>query len=163
MKRSTRFFTAVAITLLAAVVAVGVWAGPSGRSGTVPTPPPDGIGCSGTANNFGTGTIKATGSSDCTVSVRHGGAFGTLPLGWSLLADVLEVKAVSGTVSQLEVCMPFSPSWKGKVAGESINFFYFNSAKSAWIAVPTVIKGNGVPPVVCGTSTSAGFYALLGK
>jgi hypothetical protein len=163
MKHSTRFFIAVAITLLSAVVAVGVWAGPSGRSGTVPTPPPDGYGCNGTARSFGTGTIKSRGSSDCRLSIRHGIAFGVLPEGWSLLSDVLEVKAVSGTVSQLEVCVPFSPDWKGKVAGESINFFYFNAAKSAWVAVPTVIKVNDVPPVVCGTSTSAGFYVLLGK
>jgi hypothetical protein len=164
MKRLTRLSIAIAIALLFAVVSVGVWASPGGRSGTVPTPV-DAFGTcgSGAAKSFGTGTVNVTGSS-CTVRVTRGGPFNQPPTGWNyLLSDVLEVKLVSGAVSQVEVCVPFNPDWKNKVAGESINFFYWNTAKNAWIAIPTVIKNNETPPVVCGTSTSVGFYALFGK
>jgi hypothetical protein len=162
MKHSTQIFIAVAIALLSAVVAVGVWAG-SGRLGTVPDPP-DGVGCpSGGATTFGTGTIRVAGT-DCNVTVKQSSPFGNPPKGWSyLLPSVMEVKVVSGSVSQVEVCVPLNPDWKNKVAGESINFFYWNAANSAWIAVPTVVKNNETPPVVCGTSASAGFYAVFGK
>lgn len=164
MKRLTRLFIASAIALLVAVAAVGVWAGPI-RPGTVPTPPPDGIGdcVGGGSMNFGTGTIKVAGD-DCKVSVQRGSPFGAPPKGWSYLrAEVIEVKVLDGVVSQVEVCVPFNPDWKNKVAGQSISFFYWNAVNKAWVAVPTVIKNNETPPVVCGTSTSAGFYALFSK
>lgn len=164
MKRLTRLSIASAIALILAVAAVGVWAGPF-RPGTVPTPPPDGIGncVGGSSVNLGTGTVQVTGET-CQVSVTRDSSHRASPAGWaSLLSDVLEVKLVNGAVSQVEVCVPLNPDWKAKVAGASINFFYWNTSKNTWIAIPTVIKNNETPPVVCGTSASAGFYALFGK
>ncbi len=164
MKRLTRFFIAAAITLMFALLSVEVWASPSGgRAGTVPTPIDGGGTCGTGPSSFGTGTVKVFGS-NCKVTIKRGSPFNQPPAGWSyLLSDVLEVKIIDGAVSQVEVCVPFNPDWKNKVAGASINFFYWNVVKNAWIAIPTVIKNNENPPVVCGTSTSAGFYALFGK
>ena len=161
MKHLTRLFIAVAITLLAAVVAVGVWAGP-GRAGTVPTPI-DGVGnCGSSAVSFGTGTFQVFGS-DCKVIVKRSNAFGELPEGWSYLSEVLEVKLLDGVLSQVEICLPLNPDWSDKVAGQSINFFYWEAAKGAWVMIPTTIKIKETPPVVCGIGSSAGSYALFGK
>jgi hypothetical protein len=161
MKRLTRFFIATAIALVLAVASISVWAGP--RAGTVPTPK-DGVGtCGASAVNVGTGTVRLYGS-DCQGTVKRIARFGASPAGWQfLLSDVLEVTLVKGALSQVEVCVPFNPAWKGKVANQSISFFYWNATQKAWFAVPTTIKTAENPPVVCGVSASAGSYGLFGK
>jgi len=162
MKKSTRLLIAIALTLVMTIGAAGVWAG-SARQGTVPIFPEEFTGTCGENQtiNFGSGIITGEGVCEMAVTLSSDpGDAGPLPEGWSGLFDYVSVAVTSGTADGIEACVPLSPDWADKKAGETLNWFVW--ADGAWVEAETTIEP-GPPELVCGYSEVPGIFALLGK
>ncbi len=164
MKTSKRVIISMGVVVLLALTAVSVWASPN-RVGTVPVLPDEMSGMLSETINFGTGTVSVQASSS------EGGiltvlkvadpvtVIGPLPEGWSLLLDeALEVTIVDGSTGTVKICVPQSPDMEDR----SPTFHYWDSTANIWSAIPTEVT-TGTPPMVCGTGTAEGKYALLGQ
>ena len=164
MKRSNRFLITVIVVILLSATAISVWAAP-GRVGTVPILPETVSGSFAETINFGTGTasIQASTTTGGVVTIQKVNdlitAIGPLPEGWiPLLNEALEVMVTDGSAASVEICVPNSPD----LADRSPVFHYWNKDNQTWSAIPTELK-SGDPEMVCGTGSSEGKYALLGK
>jgi hypothetical protein len=166
MKRSTRLFIAIALTLLLVAVSVNVWA-ETGRKGTVPVPPRTYPGRCNTPIDFDLGTLLGTGDA-CRLNVKlvkdPVKSFGPPLTGWSyLLPYAFDVKLVNGEMDSLEICVPLTPDWEDKVVGETINWYRWDEETGEWVTIPTEIKTDSTPPMICGTSDQAGTFSLQGQ
>jgi hypothetical protein len=169
MNRIFRFVVAGVLTVLLVGGGVNVWAG-SLRRGTVPDVPIVTTGICNQVLNFATGIVKieVTASDTCILTATlikdPVTIIGKAPESWDyLFPDAVEVAVTGGTVTQVNVCIPFIPDWKNKKIGETINFYFWNKTEKAWVTIPTVIVDTATPPLICGTGTSTGYYALFGK
>jgi hypothetical protein len=164
MKNSKRLIVAVIVAILLTVTAVSVWAAPS-RVGTVPVLPDEITGMLSESISFGTGTVtvQAGASEGGTLTILKvadpATSIGVFPDGWvTLLDEALEITVIDGTMSTAQICVPFSPDMENK----SPTFYHWDAANKTWTAIPTEIS-TGTPSLVCGTGSSEGKYALLGK
>ena len=165
MKRSTRLFIAIVLTLLLVAVSVNVWA-ETGRKGTVPVPPRTYPGRCGNWISFDLGRVYADGA-ECRLNVklvkepatRVGPPFS----GWNyLFAYAVDVKLVKGEVNSVQICVPLIPDWEDKTVNESISWYRWNENTEQWVAVPTAIVA-GDPTMICGTSDQVATFSLQGQ
>ncbi len=164
MKNSKRLIVTIIVVILLTLTAVSVWAAP-GRVGTVPLLPDEVTGMLNESVSFGTGTVtvQASSSSGGTLVVQKVAdpvtVVGALPTGWTLLLDeALEITIASGSTTSVQVCVPQSPNMENK----NPTFHYWDAVNKVWNAIPTEIT-SGTPPLICGTGTAEGKYALLGQ
>ncbi len=167
MKRSTRLFIAIALTLLLVAVSANAWAD-SGRKGSVPVPPRTYPGRCGNWINFDLGAVYGNGA-ECRLNVKliknptKFFAPARTDLSY-LFSYAVEVKLVNGEVGQETICVPLIPDWEGKQIGEDqeINWYRWNEDTKEWEAIPTVIYSNSstwtttpipppMKPMICGT------------
>ncbi len=164
MKISTRLIVSIIVVILLTATAISVWAAPA-RVGTVPVLPNEIVGGLTETINFGTGTVivQAGASEGGTLTVQKVAdpvtAIGDLPEDWVLLLDeALEITITDGSMSTSQICVPYSPDMEEREP----TFHFWDTVNKIWTSIPTEIT-TGTPAMVCGTGSSEGKYALLGK
>lgn len=164
MKKSTRLIISFIVVVLLAATAISVWAAPA-RIGTVPVLPNEITGGLTETINFGTGTVivQAGASEGGTLTIQKvadpATAIGSLPDDWVLLLDeALEITITDGSMTKGQICVPYSPDMESREP----TFHFWDTSNKTWTAIPTEITTD-TPAMVCGTGSSEGKYALLGK
>lgn len=175
-----RFISAIAIALVLALFAVGIWAKP-GRQGTVPLPPTEFSGSCAppTVINFITGyaVVRET----CTAALKLPPNFDEvkaqlqLPAelnqadwlpegGWNPAFDFVWIRITSDKAISEQVCVPFSPDWEGKKPGENLKWFVWDRSKfkwddqakkripqeKEWVEAETTLNESANPKELCG-------------
>jgi len=174
MKRSTRLFIALGLTVLLIAVSASAWAA-SGRQGTVPIPPHTYPGRCGNWIDFDLGALYGH-QAECRLNVKlikNPTKFFAPPrtdLSY-LFTYAVDVRLVNGDVDQVTICVPLIPDWEDKEIGEDkeINWYRWNedADPEAWESIPTVIYDPNLnpwtwtpipppmEPMICGTFDQA--------
>lgn len=165
MRRSTRLFIAIVLTLLLVAVSANVWA-ETGRKGTVPVPPRTYPGRCNEVIDFDLGTVYAKGAT-CRLNVKlikDPSKQVSPPLtGWEYsFVYAVDVRLIKGEIDSLEICVPLIPDWEDKVVNETISWYRWNENTAQWDPVPTSIV-EGDPTLICGTSDQVGTFSLQGQ
>lgn len=164
MKKSTRLIVAIFLVVILSVTAIGVWAAPA-RVGTVPVLSENISAGLSEVVNIGTGTVsvQADASSGGSMNIEKitdpSTKIGLPPEGWVFLLDqALKITISNGLMNSVHICVPQAPDMVTKTTV----FHYWKTENSTWTPIPTEVTGEN-PPMICGTGSAEGHYALLGK
>jgi hypothetical protein len=161
MKHITRFFIAIVLVGILALIASGVWA--SARfKGTVPLVPPIGNGnCTNPAKTIDMGTALFTAQgTTCTFKVekvdKPAEVYAPAPAGLAFAGDTFKV-TINPQTESVEIVFAYPPEF----ASKAIKIYRLDEAANppVWVEVPGSVIENGKISI----TGSSGVYTLIGN